>query len=199
MITEKLLLALLTTTKQCLPQGSPSQIDATVLKVWSAMLEGYDYRNIADAFRQIYSINDRYPTIAEVLRILEGSDLSVKEAGQDTASKIETAIGKFGGYNSQDAEKWLGSVAWATVQQCGGWARICDTTNDQLLSAKKMWREVGETIFKRSSQPNRPTAINQSSKAPEQFLKATEYIDAVGSQPKKKVRDLRAYRAGARS
>lgn len=155
MQTEEMAMILMK-VKQFLPRGSPVEINPDLAGTWCTLLTDYSDEQIKQTFRDTISHFEYWPTPKEIIREINGGCLTDKEAGQDSASRIEAAISKFGYRNVEDAKEYIGHVGWLTVDQLGGWTRVCETTNDDLPSAKKSWRELSEVNAKRVSRGQIP-------------------------------------------
>lgn len=66
-------------------------------------------------------------------------------------SRIVDAISKFGWPNASRAEKYIGPVGWEVIRMRGGWARVCEESNQGnsgMLYAQM--RDLAESVLRRS-------------------------------------------------
>lgn len=141
--------AMLTHLKSICTVWAPKEITKEIATTWCNILGDFSDEQVIKAFQDIVKTEEQWPSPAKIRRICLGSRLNDNEIGEDISSRIEGAIRKYGYSMPNEAEKYIGQIGWEVVQQVGGWAIICDLEDDQLLSARKQWRDVGTIISKR--------------------------------------------------
>jgi hypothetical protein len=70
-----------------------------------------------------------FPLLVDILSMLNPA-LEPRDEGVETANMIWKCIGKFGYTNPEAAKKYMGTLAWETVQHLGGWQDVCKINND---------------------------------------------------------------------
>lgn len=135
-----------------LPRYAPNFRDREVLDAWYTQLGSHSISELREAFLTATRAFDEFPSVAKLRRVIErGSTSSDDQMGQDIATRIETAIGRFGSYHPREAETYIGHFGWEVVSQLGGWSRVCETTYDQLMSARKQWRELAAIVSQKAT------------------------------------------------
>lgn len=145
---------------------APKEITRNVANTWCDVLQEYPDEVIVKAFKEIVKTSEEWPAPAKIRRLCMGTSLTDTEIGEDISCRIEGAIRTYGGYNFKLAEAHVGEIGWEVVRQCGGWASICEITDDQLPSARKQWRDVAKVVSKRlhNNLENNAPAIPGSAK-----------------------------------
>ena len=145
---------LLLATKYVLTEWAPSKIDMVISKIWIDQLKDFSDDEIRHAFNTAIGSLKKWPTIVEIKRLCEGTNISDEEIGQEVAARIQGAISSCGWNNFKAAEEFIGPIGWAVVQQSGGWARICEQESDNIMSDRKAWRDSAVIVVKKSRMPN---------------------------------------------
>lgn len=65
------------------------------------------------------------PTVAEI-RQLARPPMDARDIGLETASRIRSAISKFGWPSPQKAREYIGEQGWDVVERFGGWQHLCE-------------------------------------------------------------------------
>lgn len=76
-------------------------------------------RYIADAKNKIFFS-------PATLRPYLHPELSPEAKANEVASRIRSAIGKFGWCNPREARDYIGELGWMIVQRSGGWQHLCE-------------------------------------------------------------------------
>lgn len=103
------------------------------------------------AMRGLYeaAASGKMPSANELYAAATGV-LDDKDESQDTADRIIAAISKFGSYRSADALAAVGEVGEEVIRRFGGWAQICDVTNDQLGTLRAQLRDSARSVLARA-------------------------------------------------
>lgn len=98
-----------------------------VLKMYSDDLADLEYVAVIGAYES-YRKNPKNKTIplpAQIREIVQ--PVSTPEAdGREIASRISSAIVKFGHSNAKEAEFFIGPTGWQIIQSSGGWSYLCE-------------------------------------------------------------------------
>lgn len=118
------------------------------------------YARVAPVLERLVMTARYFPTIAELIDEVEPS-VSIEAQIQDVGDKILKAIERIGGYKVDEAEAFLGPLAWQVVQTCGGWQSICNTSRyDQISFQQDHWRKLAKMHLERQRcgiEPTPPT------------------------------------------
>ncbi len=130
-----------------LGEQTKEQLSQERLAYMVAELLPHGAEKVAHALRGMLRTARRFPTVAEVEESLGISEASDESRAAEAASRIEGAMVKFGSMGAMDKFKrqreWMGVLAWAVVDRCGGWQHLCDSTeNDDLPTLKAQWRNL---------------------------------------------------------
>jgi VCBS repeat-containing protein len=69
--------------------------------------------------------NFTFPLPAKLRDIVNPSQ-SIDGMANEAASRIRSAIGKFGWPNPQQAKEYVGELGWLVVERSGGWQYVCE-------------------------------------------------------------------------
>ena len=123
-------------------------LDAQTVSSFDEFLADLGYERLTDAIGKILTTRkatDRFPSIRDIRQAageVYDEPQDDKAKATEIAHRIWTAIGRFGGYNGEDAKAWLGPIAWATVRLAGGWSSICEIENEnQQTTYVAQWRD----------------------------------------------------------
>jgi hypothetical protein len=87
------------------------------------------------------------------IRALVNPTVSTEQQAIEAGNKIVEAMTKFGWTNPEKAKEFMGPIAWGVVQREGGWAQLCErTNNDDLPILKAQWRELAKVVAIRQKQ-----------------------------------------------
>ncbi len=154
---------------------APDFTDKMNLQIWYSPLKDISDSKLEEACNFAIENLDEFPSIAWLIRKCKGTSRSDKEIGQDIATRIEAAIGKYGYTNPLSAMDHIGPLGWRVVDHCGGWLNICNIEdNSDLPSWRKRWREIGEIVsknFHERGEHNPP-------QLPESQFSAIKFIEA---------------------
>lgn len=106
--------------------------------------------------RCILKMRGRYtiPTLGDLQAELEEMKNLESDSPLEIASKMASAICKFGGANVQGARNYIGEIGWKVVELEGGWGRICRTLQEsQMPFVKGQWAKMVESVRHRESTP----------------------------------------------
>ncbi len=107
----------------------------TVFKFWIASLKDYSFQEIVDAFNRFVQTESRMPVLADILKILRGSE---EDRALAALLKVERAMEEHGGYATVVFDD---PVIHATIQSLGGWLKACRQTDYDFTWWKKEFRE----------------------------------------------------------
>ncbi|OPZ23075.1 MAG: hypothetical protein BWZ03_00649 [bacterium ADurb.BinA186] len=69
--------------------------------------------------------NRTMPLPAQIIGVLS-PELTTDGKANEVASRIRSAIGKFGWPNPGDARDYIGELGWKIVERNGGWQTLCE-------------------------------------------------------------------------
>jgi hypothetical protein len=143
-----------------LKKWAPDFTDQATLRAWYQMLGDIEPEKLRMACKKAILTLDEFPSIAKIIRITKGTNLSDEEIGQDIASRIEGAVSSIGHclYESTEEGKArhhkrlldkVGPIGMEVIRMAGGWNHICGAETDELMSLRKQWRELATVVSKR--------------------------------------------------
>jgi hypothetical protein len=180
-MTEKEMAGCLTGMKLALPQWAPKEISRQLVAIWLDGLQKFSDREIADAIKYASYNLTQWPTVGDIKRLCLGSCQTSEQAGIEVAVRIEGAISNFGGWNNDLAMEAIGEIGQQVVRMCGGWREVCNVENHELMSSRKMWRDMATEIHRKAySQGSfHPPALPRSN-ALDKALRIAQGIDTQG-------------------
>lgn len=137
---------MLSAMKLALPRWAPSEVTPELCNLWMGVLKDYSTEEISMALGKAISTLTEFPAPATLKRLCQGSFLSDEETGEAISGRIESAIRRFGYASPERAEPYIGPLGWKVVLQYGGWVSVCEIETDELLSARKMWRDSAKIL-----------------------------------------------------
>lgn len=131
------------------------QLQDFVLEMYLQDLEGLSFEEIKNAmflYRRNVK-NKSFPLPNEIRAIInpkQDQDAEAKEA----ASRLISAIGKFGYTNNLEAKKYIGDLGWRIVERWGGWKYLCENlgTTIDITTFQAQARDVAKATLIRSEQ-----------------------------------------------
>lgn len=136
--------------KQSVPRFAP-EFEAEVVDAWYEFIGDVTAEDLRRVLKIAIQNCESFPSLKQLREMaMRGDAQTDNQIGQDIATKIETAISRFGYTNEKRAEEFLGPLGWAVVEKLGGWARVCEVETRDLTSVRKQWRELGEIEALRS-------------------------------------------------
>jgi hypothetical protein len=142
---ERILLA----TKAMLPKYSPKEVNRDLANAWISVLKDYSDIEIKSAFGKALTSLTEFPVPVDIKRLCQGTFQDDEEIGEEIAGRIIGAIGTHGYTNPERAKAAIGELGWKVVTQFGGWTSVCETTFDQMISSRKMWRDSATILSKK--------------------------------------------------
>lgn len=133
---------------QVLKRYAPDLSNGTVAAVYYEAFRDVTRKEFDKTCKMIVDTEEVFPTIAHFKRYMKQDFLSDEEKGQQIASLIEVAIGRFGYYRPDEARRFLGEAAWCVVNKSGGWHVVCEIDYDRIMSERKRWRELASVEVK---------------------------------------------------
>lgn len=146
-MTEENMFKILSGLKKVLPQWSPQEITRDLVNIWITVLADFSDADIQMAFRNAVATLTEWPAPATIKRLCQGTSRDDKQIGEEVATRIESAVSKYGYTNPNSARDFIGDLGWEVVLQCGGWIQVCNINSyDELPSLRKKWRDCGATV-----------------------------------------------------
>lgn len=163
-----------------LTKWAPDFRDDATMRVWWKLVIDLDPDRLAEACDTAARTLKAFPAPVELMEIYHGNPLDDDAVGQDVSEKIEAAIPLFGYTNPDGAREYIGDVGWAIVQDHGGWSVLCETTYDDLITLRKLWRDAARNRFKKMRAFGVDEPIGVPPKAQEWF--AVRYLAAAAAE-----------------
>jgi hypothetical protein len=103
-------------------------VNEVKVKMFAHELKDQDLEKIAAAFSTFRNEKGRrqMPMPADV-KAKMNVNVSDDSLAIDAASRIVTAISRFGYTNTNDAKTYIGELGWRAVSQQGGWSAVCQS------------------------------------------------------------------------
>lgn len=112
-------------------------------------LSKYPENEVISALEKCAINSKSFPKIGEILALLNPIITPTDEAIH-AANLIWSSIGKFGYTNEESAKKYMGQLAWETVECLGGWRSLCTMKNEDRNTFIAQARHLAETLQKKS-------------------------------------------------
>lgn len=165
----------------------PNLNDRSTFLIWYEALSDLGLDRLKSAITLAIKTETRFPKPAILRKLAEGNILTEEQIGADIASMIEACIGPFG-RNAMDEGHMLrqtlidrlGPIGLMVVDRCGGWKNLCvSMEGEDLISARKKWREMAATKHKKLDIFGEDSAIGLPSAAASNFLRIEKGNDYV--------------------
>ena len=96
--------------------------------------------------------NIRFPLPAALIAIAK-PEVNPDHEAIEASNRIWAAIGMFGYNHPASAKEYIGELGWAVVKRNGGWASVCQESNDtDGGTMKAQFRESAKAVYGRSKQ-----------------------------------------------
>lgn len=151
-------------------------LDHDVLRMQIEDLCDLNFHDVVSALNQYRRNpkNTQWPR-ANKIREIVNPNQSVEGMANEAASRIRSAISKFGWPNPTDAKAYIGDLGWLIVERSGGWQYLCENHGIDLnpLTFHAQARDQAKAISESSNAGNfdKPVMIE---KAPESILKLAQ-------------------------
>ncbi len=155
-------------------------LDADVLRMQVEDLCDLEYLKIIQAF-EIYRKDSRNITWPRANRIrdLINRKQSNESLANECASRIRSAVTKFGWPNEDLAKAYVGELGWKIVERSGGWMFICQNLGVELnlLTFHAQARDLAKSMLESNTAGNfdQPIAL-PSSKEKEQLTQVQNLL-----------------------
>lgn len=173
-MTNEKMQGLLTALKLATPKWAPQEINSILAQIWLKALEELDDENIKNAIVSAMKNCTEWPSPTEVKRIAQGSFQTDEEVGAEIVGRIIGAMSKYGYTNHNAAEAFIGPIGWEVVQMSGGWNEVTNQGYDDLVTCKKIWRDLAVQVSKKRFQTgaNNPPALPETKERSDFLQKA---------------------------
>lgn len=104
-----------------------AQMNEVKLRAWTDQLSKYPAAVVKTAMNHFRGEKGRVrmPMPADIVSHF-AVDVSPDAEATAAAARIFQAIGRFGWPNGKEAQVFIGSLGWSTVQRMGGWTKVCE-------------------------------------------------------------------------
>ncbi len=118
------------------------QLSDPHLKMYAEDYKGHESGHIEKAWAEYRKTSKVFPLPCEILQILNPKPCAKTQAVV-AVENIHLAITKFGYNNPQEAQEFMGDLAWSLVEGSGGWRHICENSWSRDKSSKNaQWRDL---------------------------------------------------------
>jgi hypothetical protein len=125
------------------------KLDPQVIPMYAEDLRDLPLSEVLQAYK-IWRRNPkhfRFPLPGQIRNIVR-PEVNPENEAREAASRIVSAMTKFGYSNSNQAKLYMGSIAWRVVELQGGWSHLCQTVmTDELPIYQAQWRQLAETVY----------------------------------------------------
>lgn len=143
----------------------------------SALISVMEKFLMVDGFEALIKAIDRYVADTKnktffspaTLRPYLNPELSPEAKANEVASRIRSAVGKFGWCNPEEARAYIGGLGWLAIDRAGGWQYVCENLGIDLnvLTFHAQIREQVKAIIETQGlgQFDQPIQIEQRTKS----------------------------------
>lgn len=122
------------------------------VEIWASVLDDVPYEQLQAACREILKdpAFNRMPLPAQIRARALGikSPEELKDDARDIGGRIWEAIGDFGQWRAEEAQKTLEGIAWQVIQRMGGWRSVCQVSNSDRTSFVAQCRDLAESCLR---------------------------------------------------
>lgn len=123
-----------------------------VLALYVEDLADLEFPAVAGAIKEVRRDpkTTRFPLPAAIRSRIAPTE-SVEDQAREAASRITSAVAKYGWTNPERAKEFIGEVGWYVVDRMGGWQNVCQTLcAENMPSLQAQWRELAASAMRRS-------------------------------------------------
>lgn len=126
--------------------------DAAVM-YQAQLLSDLDFQAVLEGFETFNRTNKTSrPATPGQIRDIVQPPVTAKDDANEAASRIISAMSKFGYTNSDNAQAFIGELGWRAVELMGGWSRLCqDSESDQNGTLRAQLRDLCASTHARAS------------------------------------------------
>lgn len=130
------------------------QLSAPAVGLMSDALMDLDGKSVIEALNKyMRDPASRSFPMPGAIRAMIVPEVTGDQVALEAANRIVEAMGKYGWTNPEKAREFMGEIAWEVVKRDGGWAALCErTNNDDLPILKAQWRELAKVVRIRQEQ-----------------------------------------------
>ena len=115
------------------------------LDAYTVFLEPFTVDQLSLAFKQIVKTNKFFPSMSEIIDILDPKETPIDQANEFSGKIIES-ISRFGRDNQKDAKAYVGEIAWEAVESFG-WGNLCMIENKQITIIRAQIRDYCKGVI----------------------------------------------------
>lgn len=136
-----------------LGQAYNKEFDRNQLNVWYTFFKSEEYEPFKNALIRIISRSKFIPSIAEIKEEISSMrNPFLQLTADDQWHEVQRAIGKYGFYNSEEAERSLDPFTARVVRNMGGFRAICMSEDNDWTRKNfmRLWDEMqdrGKTVL----------------------------------------------------
>jgi len=171
----------------CYQKNLMPEISSLMIDTWYMLLSDLDYKETMTAVAALIAENPSFPpTIGAIRgRIAESKMKSMSSA--DAWQLIREAVKKFGSYQPDEAEKWLGAEIWKTVSR-NGWEYFCTMSRDNATTCFAQFRQAYEAEAKyKLTQSQIPESVRNKLEAMRPPIKAPCLLERQQKEQQRKI------------
>ncbi len=158
-------------------------LEPDVLRMMVEDLSDLDYNQILTALNQYRrdEKNTQWPRASKIRAIVNPKQ-STESLANEAASRVRSAITKFGWCNPSQAKDYIGDLGWEIVTRSGGWGYVCENHGLELnpLTFHAQARDLAKSIIESAhlGKHDQPIQIPDSNK--QQISNVTKLITIKG-------------------
>ena len=133
---------------------SSFELEDPIVEMYVEAVRPYGFERAAEA---VYKLAKGarpgrvFPSVDDIIQELAPeTKMSDEDQASLMAAGIINAIGIYGQYNVEAAEKALGEVAWAALGGSRGWVALCEIDNDDVPTTRAQLRKQAQAMLLRS-------------------------------------------------
>lgn len=106
-----------------------------MVAMYEESLSDLGFEKISTALTKIMNTRraqDRFPSIRDIRDLCEPDKVSIDVAAQEALNLAISAVARFGYYDPEGAEKYLGPEVWAALPGRNGWKEFCVAGDERM-------------------------------------------------------------------
>lgn len=131
-----------------IPKWSPDFNDEETMDAWYLHFKNITVEQLEVIFRKAPVTFDEFPSLRMLLKLTGEHSFDGDSDPRDAASRIISAVSKYGYNNVNEAKEYIGELGWETMKRyAGSWSNFCDFLNSENISAiQAQLRELCKTV-----------------------------------------------------
>lgn len=125
------------------------KIEDQVLVMYAKDLEDLEFDAVSFAYDKWRKDpkHAKAPLPAQIRSMLNAT-VTDEDKARDAASRIVSAMSRFGYMRPEDAKEYVGELGWAVVERQGGWSSLCERVmREELPTYQAQWRQLALSLI----------------------------------------------------